>query len=128
MIQLNSDQSGISTERVFSTPQEVAYDIADELRKHPDRWTQGCNARQADGLICGVHDAEATCWCLLGHIIKRNEEFAFKPIRAAFGHPTVSWAAWNDSPERTVDDVIALCARVACGPATSTEYSFNSCH
>lgn len=109
-------------ERVFVSPLAVAADIARELREHPDHWTKGFNARNADGLFTGVHDPGARCWCLHGHILKRNAEFALATIGAAFGYPNVSWSCWNDADERTVGDVIALCERVSAILRAATTY------
>lgn len=116
-----------TAERVFSSPLAVAADIARELREHPDRWTKGFNARNASGLFTGVHDPGARCWCLHGHILKRNAEFALATIGAAFGYPNISWSCWNDAHERTVEDVIALCERVSAILLAATTYQSEKC-
>ena len=39
---------------------------ARELISDPERWTQGEDARDEDGLPVHPDDSDATCWCTLG--------------------------------------------------------------
>lgn len=113
---MNVNEQPVSPAPMFASYQEVAADIARELREHPSHWTQKHTAKDVDGLMCGVFDAAAVCWCLYGHILKRNAGFAEAAIGAAFGYPNVTMGRWNDAAERTVEDVIALCEGVASIP------------
>ena len=117
-----------------ATTKAIAADIARELRANPKAWTQGTFGRDANGIEC--HIMEACSWCLIGHIDKRVrvldeqgepvweiEEVAEKAFRAAAGIASISH--FNDAPERSVSDIIAMCEKVAgigdvpgfsCGP------------
>jgi hypothetical protein len=48
---------------------------ARELLAQPGKWTQGRNARDADGDAARVNDPEAVCFCLQGALIKCNVSF-----------------------------------------------------
>lgn len=93
---------------------EIAADIARELRKHPECWTTGCFARDSNG--CRVHyrDPYATCWCLEGHIYKRHGDIVhFAILAGTLDDCTTGLATFNDASSTSIDDVIALCEKVA---------------
>jgi hypothetical protein len=113
MTHSNADRSHSAAPLVFSSTQEVAADIANELRKFPQRWTQGCSARRSDGSETEVHDSDAVCWSLDGHIIRRRAAFSFADFSAHFELSLVGLVFWNEADERTVADIIYLCERVA---------------
>jgi|SRR5688572_29646239 len=90
----------------------IARSIADELREHPEFWTQGTYARNSLGVITGLHDGDAVCWCLKAHFIKRGGyygDFHDEVERITGKGP----ASFNDDPGRTVQDIIDLCEKVA---------------
>lgn len=99
----------------MNTIQEIATDIARELRIDPTRWTQYSYARNSDGLPAFLHSEEARTWCLMGHVKKRvpagksTSRFMLQ-LHTAVGVPA---ATWNDAPERSVQDIIELCDRIA---------------
>lgn len=101
------------------TPQEIAKSIADELRQHPERWTQGCTARNKEGMPVPHDDIAAVCWCALGHLWRIDPDGSTGMLDAAFSlmarkHMDFgSIVKFNDAPGRTVEDVIALCDKVA---------------
>lgn len=109
---------------MFRSAQEVAADIARELREHPDHWFQGSLVKLADGSENDEPwDAtrdDAICWCLEGHIVRRTKidpeygidrDVVFSAFRLALGESELY--AWNDRNGRSVADVIALAERVA---------------
>lgn len=93
----------------MSTIREVAADIARELRSNPAAWHQGWFSNSREGLS----SPDATSWCLSGHLLRRGHQLSW-PIygvfEAAAGNRVCSW---NDTPGRTVEEVIELCDRVA---------------
>lgn len=108
-------------EQLPSDPKAIAADIAKELREHPDHWTTGTCARDAQGDIVASDDDEAVCWCLMGHILKRIPNVdAYKfgtPFFAAVGlnwdDDDVGFSDLNDG--KTVEQIIDLCEKVANG-------------
>lgn len=101
------------------TPQEIAKSIADELREHPERWTQFATARDSAGRAVGYDSPTATCWCIAGLAWKRHplghasfalEEMSSKAIRVA---QIPSVVGFNDTDGRTVQEIIALCDKLA---------------
>jgi hypothetical protein len=103
----------IRSSGLYPSAVDIALDIADELRKYPGHWTQGCIARQVNGHPCGEHNVDAASWSLKGHVFRRYAQYAFGDFGSAIGYPEVSYERWNDAPGRTVADVIALCEHVA---------------
>lgn len=97
----------------------VAADIARELRVYPNNWTQGAFAVDTNGNYTNARNSRACAWCLGGHIIKRDPsnmgDYNFSsPLYLQFrGAVGRSVSSWNDVAERTVEDVIALCDRIA---------------
>ncbi len=102
-----------------SRTKQIAREIADELKSHPDHWFQGALVKFANGASSstefGVRTEDAVCWCLEGHICKRVDRdvsfWALDDFRKLAGVGTLF--RWNDAPDRTVNDVIALCEKVA---------------
>lgn len=85
-----------------------------ELFADPKRWTKGAHAKDAAGVGVSVSNPDAKCFCLSGAIIKihGSKEHGpggevYKKIQNYIGHRIIS--AWNDAPERTIEDVQQLC-------------------
>lgn len=100
----------------MTDPKEIAADIARELREHPERWTQGRDARDSRGAGVDYSDPSAVCWCLAGHVDRRgdvNAYVAFRVLLRRFIGNSVTPVSWNDTKGRTVDEVIELCERIA---------------
>lgn len=99
----------------MKTVQKIAADIARELREHPERWTQLHSASTPTGDTVDVHSPRACKWCLSGHIQRRQGNSVFL---ISLLYPFVRCAGmrvtdFNDDPDRTVDEIVALCDRVA---------------
>lgn len=111
---MNTGQSTLS-------PQQIAADIAAELRANPDHWMQGALLKQADGLLVTYPKTDeelrgAVCWCLEGHIARRTGMDDSCRVFEAFRDVAEAGDGlyrWNDAEDRTVDEVIALCDQVA---------------
>lgn len=109
-------------EAVFASPQAVAADIAREYRGDAAKWTQGWYAKTNEGLEVESDHPKAVCWCLRGAIDKRvkhcsaayNEVLqAFEEaLGYAYDNCSLHFVGWNDTPGRTVGEVIELCDRV----------------
>lgn len=97
---------------------EIARSIADELREKPDHWTKGAYARDADGVPVPLGSARSSCWCVRGHLAKRGLDRYGSPEETAIEKLTgiQCLVEFNDEPERTVGDIIALCEKVAAQP------------
>jgi hypothetical protein len=104
---------------VNNDPKAIASDIARELRANPATWTQGVMARNAAGAQALVDESGACSWCLVGHIERRlkdrliNRPDVIDAFRRHLERDRKSIVAFNDVRSRTVDDVIALCEKVA---------------
>jgi hypothetical protein len=87
-------------------------------------WTQRAAARRADGSPCGPADDGAAAWCLTAALYIRDYASDTGPcfaaercVRAVIGlrdrkddlddRGPDGTTTWNDSPERTVKDVLA---------------------
>jgi hypothetical protein len=85
-----------------------------ELLAKPEAWTQGAYARDASGRYVSLVSQEASCWCIGGALLKCSrmggnyDEVLFK-LGGIFAGDSIS--AWNDAPERTHADVLALLDR-----------------
>jgi hypothetical protein len=91
----------------------IARSIADELRARPDHWMRGAMWRK-DGSDRIVTEKEADVLCLMGHIFKRCGDRKSAPVVELFErHLSRPIADWNDARGRTVEQVVALCERVA---------------
>lgn len=87
-------------------------------------WTTGAHARNAAGRRVDASSADAVCWCEEGSRIaaivsSRGQSDAYhftteyvRRVLESRGLPT-NVAVFNDAPERTVDEVIALQAEAA---------------
>lgn len=96
------------TDTELSALKAIAANIAQTLKERPHLWRRG-----PEGLLGG-----GPC-CLVHHLIRRglNELGNYQALYRAFCEAApIPWggvSTWNDAPERTVDDVIAACERVA---------------
>ena len=93
-----------------------------ELLSSPDSWTQGVFARDQNGKSVCPDDPSATCWCLMGailYIFKRENMATYKhvldvclnkinPLPTKGEWSVRSMIDWNDSPERSHEDVVEL--------------------
>lgn len=87
--------------------------IAQELREHPERWTQHDTAKDASGEHVFFKDQNAVCWCTFGLLLRAGltgEEIR-STIRKEIGYESI--AEWNDAPNRTVQAVIAAFDKAA---------------
>lgn len=112
-------------EGMFRSAEEIAADIARELREHPEHWIQHSLVRLESGVEEDEPEyatrSDAICWCLEGLIVRRTKwspedgsvdrEQVFDTFRTALGETDLY--RWNDAHGRTVGDVIALAERVA---------------
>lgn len=87
---------------------------AHELLVTPDKWTQDVYCRDKDGEGGGMlgSDPGAVSWCLTGAIDKcypalshKQRENILNKIRTHLGRNPI---AWNDAPERTHAEVLAV--------------------
>lgn len=95
----------------MTTIKTIASDIADELRSNPKAWHRGGFSNSTGQF--DVDAPDATAWCLSGHMKRRGVSLSGEEYHAFAIHCHGSVCAWNDVPGRTVDDVIALCEKVA---------------
>lgn len=85
-----------------------------ELLEAPERWTQGVLARRADGDPWFVNSDEAVCWSLVGAIerVYRNTRFVSGVCWRVGNEVNNFPQKWNDDPERTHAEVLALCRKL----------------
>jgi len=84
------------------------------LLSRPGTWTQRCDAIRADGSHANPWDPDAVAWCFIGAIYKcyYSQTLKFKEVIPVIGRvverigPDIE--SWNDHPDRTIDDVLAL--------------------
>jgi len=91
------------------TPLE-ALTAARERISTPERWTQGAEARDAEGNSVEPWGAKAVRWCMIGAIQHVSLIIIFRPFTLlvrAIGDPLADIAEWQDNPERTHTDVLA---------------------
>ena len=90
-----------------------------ELLATPDKWTQGAAARDPKGEPVHPFSPDAICWCF-GAALRKCYPFAPErnrlrsPILQKLGFDPLERSegvvpAWNDAPERTHAEVLALC-------------------
>ncbi len=102
---------------------EIAKSIAEELRANPSLWTQHWYARTISGASTPPTSPDFHSGCLIGNArrICADDDQSVCAFRRAcaeiVGHPE-SPAQWNDAPGRSVEEVIALCEKVAAGDAS----------
>lgn len=87
-----------------------------ELLSVPERWTQGTGARNELGYKVAISNDQAVCWCIDGAAVKVTTRggggggsiLRYEALVQAFAyiHPDFVW--WNDAPERTHAEVLAL--------------------
>jgi hypothetical protein len=83
-------------------------------------WTQEANARDAYGFNTSPESPKATCWCLHGAVCRLalSNEYPYdwtvvKNIEraldaAAFMAQRPSYVVYNDTPNRTKEDILSL--------------------
>lgn len=99
---------------------------AAERVERPGAWIKGAFAADAGGALVAASDPEAVCWCTAGAI--GAEAHAADPVhpgpiyvrakaavtaRLLHDDATIAIGEWNDAPERTLSDVVALLRSVA---------------
>jgi hypothetical protein len=111
------------------SPQETARAILALYDGKPERWTKGRLARDKQGdAVNNVRSHRAACWCIAGAAERvlpgpdahgcsydRDSYLAFRNLAASLVDPAHD-AHWNDAPERTFADVVALLERIAAEP------------
>jgi hypothetical protein len=77
------------------------------LYSEPENWTQGTYARDHQGNPKSPESEEACSWCLsgAGYCVPGDPWPRIAFLRSLIGGPLTNW---NDAPERTFEDVIAL--------------------
>lgn len=73
------------------------------------RWTQGESARTKDGLLAGVKDADASCWCAAGAIwhCSKTDPQAYRAMALLESACGDEIAAYNDRKGRTHEQILA---------------------
>ena len=83
----------------------------------PEKWTQNRNARNAEGIGVYSTDPSAVCFCLIGAAKRAglplfwDDEHLGERLQNKV--PSKGVAVWNDAPERTYADVVALLTEIA---------------
>ncbi len=81
---------------------------AHELLAQPGAWTQHTRARNSKGKMVRTFDEDACSWCLVGALEKCYESKYHIP-RNRVHQELQTWpTSWNDEPERTQEEVVAL--------------------
>jgi len=96
------------------------------FRFHPERWTQGTNARNKWNELVRATDPSACRWCLYAAIIKIYGPQGFATnIFSRFQHILSDWqqtdkrlqdisiVGFNDRPETTYSDIMRLIDEVS---------------
>lgn len=98
---------------VVPTTADVLRGIAEEVRRDPSIWTQGCLWRDAEGRDC--EPEPAVCACSIGLIELALTGSARVVAREALWNAVGSRgvAAWNDEPGRTAEGVANAFERAA---------------
>lgn len=84
---------------------------ARELIATPERWTQGAGSRDADGVARNFNEPSVTCRCLYMAVSIAAGNYHQGQLDAfwALGFREQSHVVgWNDAPERTHAEVMAL--------------------
>lgn len=94
------------------TVAEVLSRAADLIE--PERaWTQGCEARDVDGVeLVDYSGTDAICWCVGGAIWKAADDVGYKNPNVAMRFlesllDVCNVPEWNDAPKRTQSEVVA---------------------
>lgn len=98
------------------TPQTTPVDIlraARALIDTPEKWTQKAYARDPSGFKVESNNPHAVCFCSLGAIKRENQDevvnyFVRSWLRGALPSDFESILRYNDHPDTTHDDVLAL--------------------
>lgn len=80
-----------------------------DLFEDPSRWTKGAYAKNDRGAAVASHDPTAVCFCLAGG---RNRVIPSLDLRFFLPNWAVSSLEFNDDPNTTHADILALCLRV----------------
>lgn len=78
-----------------------------ELLAKPDSWTQGEYAETDSGRGVEADSPDAVCWCAWGAII-RVYGVGWETIGRVEHRVGDSITAWNDNPDRTHAEVLAV--------------------
>jgi hypothetical protein len=101
-------------------------------------WTQGADARAADGTPLDPWSDEAASWSMLGALVAALEEAeahdqTFSLTELALALDALAWfvdddslARWNDAPERTVAQVESALAAAATEAERSPSHPLGS--
>ena len=86
-----------------------------ELLARPESWTQGDFSRDKEGRSARSRPEEQCSWCLMGALMKCYPQFSSRMVitdllRDKAGCASLSY--WNDAPERTHAEVLALLKEV----------------
>ncbi len=87
---------------------------AHDLLAREGGWTQGAFARTAAGRVIGPSCAPASCFCPVGAIIAAGGGVPEREFFAAVCcgvEDLHALYAWNDAPDRTQAEVVAVAAR-----------------
>jgi hypothetical protein len=82
-----------------------------DILSNASKWTQGADARDADGRACDVDSPAAAAFCLRGAVLRAYGEgdaalTALEKVkRAVGGRGPFGIEYWNDDPDRTFDHV-----------------------
>lgn len=82
-----------------------------ELFARAARWQKGWFAATRKGVRCYSDDPNAVCFCLFGGLERvygtgvKNQQMVNRLKQTL---PDTSFVAWNDAPERTIQDIRAL--------------------
>ena len=86
-----------------------------ELLADPKKWTKKALARDKEG--CQTYSSyapDAVCWCLDGAIFKvyHNHKIRCEIVDKIELFINTSIPEWNDAPQRTHKQVLALCKKL----------------
>lgn len=80
-----------------------------QLLDSPEKWTKGAFARTACGRAVMTGEGAAACWCLhgaLGLCYNYGYDAEAERLRVRLGANDL--VSWNDTPERTHQEVLAV--------------------
>lgn len=89
-----------------------------KLLKTKASWVQGSLSRDRNGNECHPYLHSPVCYCLYGAVLAASNKFkpsdiafvlGIEAIRKTLGFENI--VAWNDVPERTHEEVLALLIR-----------------
>ena len=85
------------------------YKTVAELFEDPKRWIKENMSTDIQGNPTNVN--EAVCWCLMGAMLKIYPKYTHA-WDAVINELNGKLITWNDAPERTHEEVIALCKKL----------------